>query len=41
MTVLNLKLATFILALTLTVTGVTLAAIASAPPLPIEAARAA
>ena len=41
MTLLNLKLATTLLALTLTVTGVTLAAVASAPPLPIEAARAA
>ena len=41
MTVLNLKLATTVLALTLTVTGVTLAATESAPPLPIAAARAA
>ena len=35
MTVLNPKLATVLLALTLTVSGVTLAATASAPPLPI------
>jgi hypothetical protein len=41
MTVLNRKLATVVLALILTVTGVTLAATASAPPLPIEAARVA
>ena len=41
MTALNPKLATFLLALSLTVSGVTLAATASAPPLPIEAARAA
>ena len=41
MTLPNLKLATVILALTLTVTGVTLAATQSAPPLPIEAARVA
>jgi hypothetical protein len=41
MTVLNLRLATVILAMTLAVTGVTLAATASAPPLPIAAARVA
>ena len=41
MTVLNLKPAAVLLALTLTVAGVTLAATESAPPLPIEAARAA
>ncbi|MEA3064102.1 MAG: hypothetical protein QOJ27_537 [Sphingomonadales bacterium] len=41
MTVLNRKLATIVLALVLTVTGVTLAATASAPPLPIEVARTA
>lgn len=41
MTVPRLKLATTVLALTLTVTGATLAATASAPPLPIEVARAA
>jgi hypothetical protein len=35
------RLATVILALALTVTGVTLAATASAPPLPIEVARVA
>ena len=39
MTGLNLKLATVILALALTVSGVTLGATASAPPLPIAAAR--
>ena len=41
MTALNPKLAIFLLALSLTVSGVTLAATASAPPLPIEVARAA
>ena len=41
MSVFNLKLATILFALSLTVTGVTLAATASAPPLPIEVARAA
>ena len=40
MTVLISRLAT-VLALMLTVTGVTLATTASAPPLPIEVARAA
>jgi hypothetical protein len=35
------KLATILLALSLAVSGVTLAATASAPPLPIVAARAA
>jgi|GEM_PF-5339624 len=41
MTDLNPKFATFLLALSLTVSGVTLAATASAPPLPIEIARVA
>jgi hypothetical protein len=41
MTALDPKLATFLLALSLTVTGVTLAATASVPPLPIEVARGA
>lgn len=39
MTHLNLKFATVILALALTVSGVTLGATASAPPLPIAAER--
>jgi hypothetical protein len=41
MNLFSLKLATTLLALALTVTGVTLAATASAPPLPIEVARVA
>ena len=41
MTGLNLKLASVILALALTVSGITLGATASAPPLPIAAAHAA
>ena len=41
MTFLSLRLAAIVLALTLTVTGVTLAATQSAPPLPIAAERAA
>lgn len=41
MTILNFKAAALVLALTLTVTGVTLAATESAPPLPMDAARSA
>jgi hypothetical protein len=41
MTILNLKLATIFLALAVTVSGITLAATASTPPLPIEVARVA
>lgn len=41
MTLLNLKLATLFLALALTVSGITLGATASAPPLPITVASAA
>ena len=41
MNLLNLKLASLLLALALTVSGITLGATASAPPLPIEVARAA